>query len=228
MERTAIIALILFVLFSISIYGQIVQPKGQDVAEDVLSRQVEFREITNAAFAESVAFSLSAARVPGGVVKITGCEITSVLHYYPAHTSTLRDTLDFIVQSQPDYSWSMNDGVVNLMPKSGEPALLQTRISSLKVKDAESIYQPFDKLMSLPEVQQSIAKLGLSQTPTFLSIPISLRPDKPRYSVDCQNVTLKEALNAIVRAHGRNVWRYEEKRCNGKTEYSIDFVVDAP
>ena len=120
----------------------------------------------------------------------------------------------------------MNDGVVNLTPKSEEPALLQTRISRLQVKDATSISLPLSKLMSLPEVRESIAQLGLTQAATLLSGPTSFRPDKPHYTIDSQNVTLKEALNTIVPAHGRAVWRYAEKRCNGKTEFSLDFVVE--
>lgn len=228
MKRVALVALVLLGLCSSSIQGQRSHSKSKNSAGDVLSRQIEFTAITNAALAEAFALSLSDARAPGGVVKIQGCEPIPVLRYYPAHTSTLRDTLDFIVQSEPDYDWSLNDGVFNLLPKSGEPALLQTRISKLEVKDAESIHLPLSKLMSLPEVQKSIAQLGLSQAATLLLIPISLRPDKPRYTVDCQNVTLREALNTIARVHGSVVWRYAETRCNGKTEYALDFVVDRP
>jgi hypothetical protein len=170
--------------------------------------------------------ALSTAHVPGGVVKIEGCNAASVLKPWRAHIFTLREALDSIVQAEPDYNWSINDGVVNLTPKSEEPALLRTRVSRVKVENARSIYLPLSQLMALPEVRESIAQLGLSQAPLLLIGVGSLKPDEPGYTIDCQNVTLKEALNTIVRAHGGAVWRYKETRCNGKSEFSLDFVVE--
>lgn len=226
MKRVAIVALTLFGLFSIAIHGQIAQPKGQDVAEGVLSRLVDFTETFDAPSTEAGVRALSAARVPGGIVQITSCEAAPVLNHWRAHVSTLREALDSVVQAEPDYYWSMNGGVVNLTPKSEEPTLLQIRISKLKVNNARSIYLPLSQLMDLQEVRESIAQLGLSQAPHLLIGIGSLKPNEPGYAIDCQNVTLKEALNTIVRVHGRAVWKYVETRCNGKTEFSIDFVVE--
>jgi hypothetical protein len=226
MKRVAIIVLILSGLFSSSIHAQISRSKSEEIAEGVLSRLVEFNEINDTEFVGVFARALSTTRVPGGIVKIDSCNAVSVLKPWRAHIFTLREALDSIVQAEPDYNWSMDDGVVNLTPKSEEPALLQTRISALKVKNARSIYLPLGELMALPEVRESIARLGLSQAPLLLIGVGSLKPNEPGYTIDCQNVTLKEAFNTIVRAHGRAVWRYKETRCNGKTEYSLDFVVE--
>ena len=225
MKRIAIVVLTLIALVSSSIHAQISRPKGEDIAEGVLSRLIEFNEISDTEFVGVFARALSTTRVPGGIVKIDNCNAASVLKPWRAHIATLRDALDSIVEVEPDYNWSMNDGVVNLTPKSEEPVLLQIRISRLKVKNARSIYLPLSQLMALPEVRESIAQLGLSQAPLLLIGVESLKPNEPGYTIDCQNVTLKEALNTIVRAHGRAVWRYAEKRCNGKTEFSLDFVV---
>ena len=226
MKRVAIVALTLFGLFGSSIQAQVSRSKDEGITEGVLSRLVEFNEIDDTEFVRVFTSALSTTNVPGGMVKLNNCNPIAVLKPWQARIFTLRDALDSIIHAEPDYRWFINDGVINLMPKGEEPTLLQVRINRLNVKDAESIYLPLSKLMSLPEVRESIAQLGLSEAPHLLIGGISLRPDRPRYTIDCQNVTLKEALNTIVRTHGRAVWKYEETRCNSKTEFSIDFVVE--
>lgn len=42
--------------------------------------------------------------------------------------------------------------------------------------------------------------------------------------VQCKNVTLRELLNAIVRAHGYAVWAYSERHCAGRSEFRLDFI----
>lgn len=226
MERNAIIVLALFALFAGAVRAQAPQSKSEGITEDVLLRLVEFNETGDTEFVRVFTSALSTTNVPGGMVKINSCNPVAVLKPWQARIFTLRDALDSIAQAEPDYRWSINDGVINLMPKGEEPTLLQTRIGRLKIKDAESIYLPLSKLMSLPEVRESITQLGLSEAPHLLIGGFSLRSDKPRYTIDFQNVTLKEALNTIVRTHGRAVWNYQETRCNGKTEFSIDFIVE--
>ena len=48
---------------------------------------------------------------------------------------------------------------------------------------------------------------------------------KSRISLDLKNVTLKEALNAIVRADGRAMWAYIMRPCEGRNEYNFALLI---
>src|ERR1700754_608408 len=143
-SRIIIVALILFGLCGSSIHGQMAQTKDGTVPGGILSRLVDLPETLDTPTG-AAAHALASTRVPGGIVQINGCESVAMRKPWRARTSTLRDALDAIVQTEPDYSWFINDGVVNLVPKSEEPTLLQIRISRLKVKNARSIYLPLSQ-----------------------------------------------------------------------------------
>lgn len=198
----------------------------QAAPDSFLHRQIEVEETADITTTEAFSTSLLAAQTPGGIVRITDCEAETVTQRLTAHSSTLQDLLEGIVLADARYRWEINDGVVNLIPRDGEAPLLGTRISKLEVTDAASIYLPLSKLMSLPEVREMTAKLQLSEGTHFSVMSAALNSNAKRYSVSCENVTLREALNAIVRAHGRAVWAYREKRCDGKVEFFIDFIIE--
>lgn len=50
-------------------------------------------------------------------------------------------------------------------------------------------------------------------------------PGERHYTLNLANVTVREALNAIARAHGKGVWEYKERHCNGKADFQIQFLV---
>lgn len=196
----------------------------QSPPDPFLHRQIEVDGTADITTTEAFSTSLLAAQTPGGIVRITDCEAETVTQRLTAHSSTLQDLLKGIVLADPRYRWEARSGVVNLIPRDGEAPLLGTRIRNLDVTDAASIYLPLSKLMSLPEVREMTAKLQLSDGTRFSVMSASVK--SKRYTVSCENVTLREALNAIVRAHGRAVWAYREKRCEGKLEFFIDFIIE--
>jgi len=60
---------------------------------------------------------------------VTGCQDESVKQVLGLSGLSLRDALDAIVRAAPLYRWQLNDGVVNLLPSSGVPALLNIGIA---------------------------------------------------------------------------------------------------
>lgn len=190
----------------------------------VLERQVEKKDdgYINASYA--FMNSLVSTRVPGGFVSISRCDdrIKAQTGYLPE--GTLRERLDTIVQRNPEWRWEIDEDVVNFLPVDGDPPLLKVRIKRLTVTGATSITQVLDKALELPELKGEIATLGLSPGLELIIGPRPLAPEPPKYFVDYKNMTLREILNALVRAHGFAIWRYEEKRCNGKVEFLINFA----
>lgn len=221
---TALVAMAALSAFAL---GQIGQIQTGPTAEQPLNRQiggVPERSTTRAAFK----VALNTARVPGGMVTASSCDTES--HYTLALSGApLRDVLDAIVATDARYSWEIENGVINLVPRTGIPAFLNQRITEFKVENAETVYEALDRLLALPEVQRSINELNLGSRLFrgglgYFEPPQMAERSSRRLTVNRQNITLREALNAIARAQGNAVWSYTEHRC-GLNAFSIDFLV---
>jgi len=181
---------------------------------------------TTSAFAKA----LNAAGTPGGIATITGCD-QEATYIFPWSGPSLPAQLNGIVSTDPRYVWRFRRGVVDISPRGGDPALLGLRIREAKVMAARSLSDAVNQLLAIPAVQNRMTELHLSSGPTRTGIGDIKRPDSiggnegRRYSLSLRNVTVREALNAIVRAHGKAVWLYLERRCHGSAEFQIQFLV---
>jgi hypothetical protein len=224
MKRVGLLSALIFLCLSLLTYAVQTEQKGSAVP-DVLERQVtpvnsEF-VTTHSSFLES----LVSARVPGGIVTILNCEHEQPRKRTDLFPGPLKEALDAIVKADPQYLWQVDDRVINLRPLHDEPALLNVRINKLDVENASSVDAVVDKLFDLPEVKEAITKLQLSPGVHLIVGPVSFNPERlQKFSIECENVTVREALNAIVRAHGRSLWEYKEQHCNGKTIYNVDII----
>jgi len=145
--------------------------------------------------------------VPGGIAVRSYCGGFESRFIKPAD-ATLRAVLDEVVSAEPAYSWNVDEGVVNFVPRDNEPLFLRTVVSKLEVREAEPnevLYQ----LLALPEVDKvARVELGLH---TVTGGPYAFKMDgseleRKKLSLSLTNVTVREALNAIARAHGSAVW----------------------
>jgi hypothetical protein len=168
--------------------------------------------------------ALAGAHLPGGYVWLRKCG-TEEEPMFPLDSRALplKDVLDSIVRMDPRYKWQNEKGIINLLPAEGEPVLLNVRIRHYKV-DAD-LNQALRELLRLPEVTSGASSLGLKlNTARLLVGPSPIYPFSLRIKVDVSDITLRDALNALVRAHGRAIWEYREFRCNGTNEFSVNFV----
>jgi hypothetical protein len=139
--------------------------------------------------------------IPGSAVITQGCaeRSDSAVRF---RGSTLREVLDDIVTADPDYGWEVKDGVVNLIPAKGVPDLLTLRIGAFDTGEATDVTTAKTFLFALPEVRKRAAELGFDQaifgSGLYGAAPGT--PPPPKLNVRLQDVTLLEALNALVRA----------------------------
>lgn len=153
------------------------------------------------------------------MVHVRGCEQDNLKQAWTPLNKSLRQGLDTIVRADPRYRWEVVDEVINLLPAGGEPALLKTRINEFHVENMNSAIDALGPVLALPEVKKAMK--GLRLKPGIVLF-ITSRSSKP-FSVKCEGVTLRQALNAIARAQGKAIWDYFEVHCNGRDEVVIRF-----
>jgi hypothetical protein len=167
--------------------------------------------------------ALGAARAPGGFIWMMKCSGEEPVFPDDGIILPLHEALESLTKMDPRYKWQIASGVVNLLPARGEPPLLKIRIRQFKVNT--DLSRALDQLLALGEVRAGAARLGLKQnTMTLLVGPSPIAGKSSSIEVNVQNVSLREALNDLVRAHGRAMWQYREYRCNGDNEFSVEFL----
>ena len=124
---------------------------------------------------------------------------------FAVSSATLGEVLDLIVQHLPGYRWSLADGVVNIQPESRpwrwpwqmdwqhplDRTIEGLELSPMPSKAVAFKMCPAASLETLPRIAFGVPK-SLGRT-------ISLK--LPR-------VTLREALNAVVREDGLAMWEF--------------------
>jgi hypothetical protein len=227
MKKSSSLSVILsfIVLAAISLgYASQATPKGQ--SEQALQRKVTLPELVNLPTTSIIVRGLSTAGVPGGIVKVPACEERPRAVFTP-QGATLRNVLDSAVSTDPEYLWDVEEGVVNLLPRGGEPSFLKLRVRRFKAEDVGTLNEALDQLLATPEVRSGVQSLALGPQ-VFRGGLGYYGPDENggrKFSVSVENATVREALNAIVRAQGKAVWAYTQQQCNGTKSFSIDFLV---
>lgn len=187
-------------------------------------------DLENVTTTNALTTVLSAAHLPGGIVVRSDCNEDSKYSFNLSGVK-LKDSLNIIVSTNPQYKRSADRGVVNLVPDTGVPPLLESRIAELNVQNAATLNEALYKLLSMPDVQQHIAVLRLTPGLTRLGLSDLQRPSSSsersskNRTIKRTKITVREALNAIATEFGQGVWEYRERNCGGQTQFQVQFLV---
>jgi hypothetical protein len=131
--------------------------------------------------------------------------------------------LDDIVAADSDYVWRVKDDAVNLLPAKGIPSLLRVRIREFDSGDTWSSATVGARLFDLPEVQERATELGLSQrlSGSALGAIVPGTASATPLNVHLRDVTLLDALNAVLRAAQHGLWIYRETHCKSENTYMV-------
>lgn len=201
--------------------GQTRRVATPSMPDDFLERQVQGRDLEYFTTTDAFYASLDRTRSAGGRVRIVNCEDDTFKRPWTPSGSPLRKVLDAIVAVDSRYQWQMQDGVINLLPVAGEPALLGIRINEFRAQEATSAREALGKLLALSEVREGMD--GLHLKPGVALIDSWASPNPPAFSVHCKGVTLRQALNAIALSQGSAIWDYVEIHCQERNEVVIRF-----
>jgi hypothetical protein len=208
--------------------GYLGQIRSAESDNKSLDRSVGRQNFEGLTTTGALLMSLTIADVPGGIAVRQGCSDPK-RPLFKQSGPTLRNALDSIVAADPTYKWTSNRGVVNLVPSAGDPPLLKLRIRKFYIQNASTAREVVDQLLMMPEVRKHALELGLRAGYVRLGMSDlgrSAGTSKPvsKLTLKVENVTIREALNEIARAHGTAVWAYTERRCHPRNEFSVDLL----
>jgi hypothetical protein len=219
-------------LLSVALLGSILifasrSDRAQSLSpqQAALNRPVAMGEMSTPAPSVFQGAALDAG-VPGGAAYFEGCANQPLRTVQPTG-STLREVLNSITHADPEYVWSFNSGVLNLEPSRGIPALLAMRLTNYDSESVTDAASAVTLLSSSPEVTGAANKLGLTQNVSgsaLSGLPREPQPPKKPLDIHLKNVTLLDALNAIVRAQKMGVWMYRETHCGSVSLYDVNVV----
>ena len=208
---------ILNVLVACIVFAQSKTTKKNPL-QNLLQRTVVAYEERSLTTPEAFHASLNLARVPGGMVTIIGCEEDKLKKNWNPQGQPLGQVLNEIVGADKNYRWETQDDAINLLPTSGEPLLLQTRVGEFNVTTRSSL-DALSELEKRTEVKAAMINLHLKGGLTI----IMYSPSPTEFSVRFKGGTLRQALNAIAVLRETDVWDYREIHCGEQNEVAIRF-----
>jgi len=163
--------------------------------------------------------------LPGGEVITEGCggEPHKIVR---VHGATIGEALKSIVAVEPSYGLNVKNGVIDLLPREGVPPLLNVRIREFSSGTAADMSSAGTLLFALPDVTDAAVKLGLTRNASgsglYAVIP-GLHKQARRLDIDLRDVTVRDALDAIVKTNGSGVWVYRETLCGTSKVFDLNF-----
>ena len=203
MAKTSVAILTLALLA----FGGFASPKQeapQKLPSNPLERQVPYYTVE--LLPTRVAFQAAPgpARAPGGVASVFDCEQDAPRQVFRGMGQKIGDVMEQLVSADPRYRWEMDDGVINLLPAAGEPALVKRRIPPIDAEDIPSARAVLGKIEQLPEVRKARAELNLTWGLTCCTQLMSLHPKT--FAVHFKGGSVREALNTFARVDGSSIW----------------------
>ncbi len=219
----------MLILLSVLLCISVGQPQSNQPVESQSDSEVQHRRIQKYDVAistqESFIRTLRTERNPAGIVVVNrDCVVAETKPQIERDYTSLQAALNSIVRQDPWYSWSIEQGVVNLIPTNDEPDFLKIQVNKFRLDGDLNTNLALEKLLRLPEVKQKAAEINLNSGLMYIGLSSS-RNTKSRLKFELKNITVRQALNEIVRRDGIAVWRYYESNCNGKIDSSLNFLV---
>lgn len=208
MKQLPLIVLSIIGLASFVGHAQVSNNRNEQSRVPIVDRKVSDQiDLSSARISSLFEKSLHSVKSSGGIVLLS--EEGDEYHKFEPTSLSLRDVLDSVVKVEPRYLWTVENGVINLVPALDSPALLDVRIGEFKV-DKFTVSASLEVLKTMPEVQKSLGISGLEEFTLSLCCGLmDPNPPPPKtVSIHLVKPTVKEVLNAIVREHGQAVWTY--------------------
>ncbi len=122
---------------------------------------------------------------------------------------TLKDVLDTIIKQNSLYSWDIEDGVVNVFPRSNrEPlltAILEAQIESFSIEKKTGRFKFREELTERPEVKNILDAYGVTAD-NQVYIMRDVMPLGKSFSLNVSNMKVKLILNRVIKESETKCW----------------------
>lgn len=222
-KRLGFALCILFMFFGSTnfCYAQQSAPASKDA--DLAVRQLENVRIKAQSIGSLFSRLSLSYDIPIGVAIALNDDEFAV-YYIDFKKGTLSDLLTQFVTQYDQYAWKITDGVVNVFPKGSSrdvilDELLETKISSLSVKEKTSCWTLTQSLASTPEIRRILELYGITYSAGDIS-GFYIQQLGQHFTLDVANMTLKSILNKVVKESPvAKIWLI--KRYNNNQTFSI-------
>jgi hypothetical protein len=222
MNRVAyIVAAIVSVVVPFNLHGQTLPVKRELTSDEILNIQMDGCtdwdnnpiSFNHASMRDFLIKTHWCFQIPMGAVLLPDDDVKR--YDFKPRSMKLKDVLEAIAASEPRYRWSVEDGVINLVPKENYPALLDVPISEFKAENSRIEFM-IDNLEKMPEVRRRGEELGLHYgEKTYVSLA-----GRADLSLDCKGSNARGVLNAIAKLRN-TLWLYKEFEYQGRKYYSF-------
>jgi hypothetical protein len=181
---------------------------------------------------------LRSAERPGGMVILSGCAEPGRGPMYAPEQSSVASALYRLTTVYPEYYWTVQDGVIDLLPKQSQPPVIDLRIQHFEWDTTASVHLSVANVFQAAAVRSRLTSLGIASG--FDDIPGLQRPPRVINGVPVpepppngrkwkvENLSVLAVLNAVAASYGTAFWWYEECTCDGKTSYRLGVQLIEP
>jgi hypothetical protein len=192
-----------------------------------LDRTLSDFNMENATVEDAVTHLIVANNLAGGLVLSSDCsnKQSEGRHSFRLSGLTVRQALDQIVATKPDYRWLEQNHLIVVLPTKDLPDLLRTKVAHFEINNPQyTLSAASGELLQLREIKDRKEQLGLKEGVQLMIGAFDER-EKLRSRISVQNVQMYEALNFIAATNSPAVWRYSEYHCGNVNEVGISWVV---
>lgn len=201
--------------------GQTPGTRSRNPLDRLESRKAGLRNSKPTDVHDAFIEALHVSGTPGGALIVDRCGERKKEVVIP-ESATLEEALNIITGDQ-EYHWIANDRSVNLLPKFFALSPLDVKISRFEMKDV-LVSEAYRRLYELPEVRAALSARNLREPTGWQFIAGGVNFERKRISLDLKDVTLREALNAIVEADGEKIWLFKVRSCEGHYEFITNLI----
>ncbi len=226
MKILGIVLVAINIALAIVVFGQN-NTVTKEAERVLLNREITLPELDYVETSTIFQMVLLNANVSGGIVAVN-CDVSPKWNFVASHTTSLEAFLINLEQTDTNYRWQLDGGVLNLLPREDTPKLLETPIKEFNVEKVTA-QEALNLLQKKSEVKKRKAELGLDKAIISINkasaVILGSEPNTtPTFNLNLKGATFRQILNEIVKAQGRLTWIYTEKHCGDTNVFSIILV----
>lgn len=177
------------------------RPQSND--DELLDRRVSEFEVVDPTSVVLTGLA-SRSQVPIGMEKVPETNGPAKTIGVMADGDTIRTILDLVLAKDPQYVWQRANSVINVFPKHDKDPLLETMVARFQVNNVNK-QGAIELLKNSPEVKTVLTASALRENTLHL-LPGPDGDSLPRFSLELENSSVRDILNAIMLASNRTSW----------------------